>query len=159
MHNTQRRTSRYHRKILHILLNYKRFPDKWWQYSFKKQNIRRSSTPWFLKDGTAVSMLLATDSTLSTFRAVVCVLCKTAVTGLSYECKPSPEKWYYVETSNNKILFHSENFNLITTYHYRNDLNDNYIVLWYTDNRISSCSIQLPQDNTHPVYYLYLSYP
>jgi hypothetical protein len=64
----------------------------------------------------------------STSRAVVCVICKIAVTGLSYECKPSPEKWYYVETSNNKILVHSENFNLITTHHYRNDLKDKYIL-------------------------------
>ena len=64
----------------------------------------------------------------STFPAVLCVLCRTAVTGLSYECQPSPEKWHYVVTSNNKILFHSENFNLITTYHYRNDLKDNYIL-------------------------------
>jgi len=64
----------------------------------------------------------------STSRAVVYVICKTAVTGLSYECKLSPEKWYYVEMSNNKILFQSENFNLITTYHYRNDLKDNYIL-------------------------------
>lgn len=101
MHNTQRRISRYHRKILHILWNYKRFSDKWWQYSFTKQNIRRSSTPWLLKDGTAVSMLLATDSKLVLFE-------------LSYVCYARP-LWPAWVTSVNHLLKNGITFRRATT--------------------------------------------
>lgn len=91
----------------------------------------------------------------STSRAVVCVICKTAVTGMSCECKPSPEKWYYVETINNKILFHSENFNLITTYHYRNDLKDTYIFSYIREYHLAA-SNYFKTTPTQYITYIYL---
>ena len=139
--------------------NYWRFWDKWWHYSFKKQNIRRSSTPWLLKDGTAVSMLLATDSALVLFQlSYVCYvgrLWPAWVTSVNHLLRNGITLWRATTKycSIQKILISLQHIITGTT------LRITIYCETQTTEYLSPCSIQLRQDSTHPVYYLYLSYP